>query len=464
MKSIKARLTLLYALSATVTLACLFVVGYLLLHNYLIAGLDFLNAAEFEQIKANLGTDFKSLDPVDINTRIRDASDRSSVRYYISVHSTHSNILFYSSNLNGLEIPDVANEKTYNVHIDRAGDLRVGEFVLGPLEILVATPLDQVAAVMDGYVRVSLALLVLMLLIRIVVGIGVSQVMLHPIRLISQTAAGIGSDNLSARIPVSAVRDEISDLARLLNLMFERIEHAFEQVRRFAGEASHELKTPLSLVRLHAERLLGRGNLSPDQEEAVLVQLDELNRLNRIIDELLLLSRAEAQAVRMDIVPRAIERFLETFAQDAVVLAEDRGLQFSWKHQGAAEFGFDERWIRQVLLNLLANAMAVSPPQGNIALQSSADDQQWRVEMIDQGPGLNADQRARMFDRFVRFGPDDSQDRGSGLGLAICRSIIELHRGQIFASGGTGGRGLSVGFVLSNHATGFFNPAGPNSV
>jgi two-component system heavy metal sensor histidine kinase CusS len=455
MKSIKARLTLLYALSATVTLACLFVVGYLLLHNYLIAGLDFLNAAEFEQIKANLGPEFKSLDPVEINTRIRDASDRSSIRYYISVHITHSNVLFYSSNLNGLEIPDVANEKTYNVHIDKVGDLRVGEFVLGPLEILVATPLDQVAAVMGGYVRVSFALLVLMLIISIFVGIGVSQVMLHPIRLISQTAAGIGSDNLSARVPVSAVRDEISDLARLLNLMFERIEHAFEQVRRFAAEASHELKTPLSLVRLHAERLLSRGNLAPDQEEAVLVQMDELNRLNRIIDELLLLSRAEAQAVRMDIAPRLIDKFLETFAQDALVLTEDRKLQFSWWHQGAAEFAFDERWIRQVLLNLLANAMAVSPSNSAIVLQSTSDGQQWRVEMIDQGPGLSADQRARMFDRFVRFGPDTSQDRGSGLGLAICRSIVELHRGQIFAAAGTGGAGLKVGFALSSAASNF---------
>jgi two-component system heavy metal sensor histidine kinase CusS len=363
--------------------------------------------------------------------------------------------LFYSSNLNGLEIPDVANEKTYNVHIDPVGDLRVGEFMLGPLEILVATPLDQVSAVMGGYVRVSLALLALMLIISIVVGIGVSQVMLHPIRLISQTAAGIGSDNLSARIPVSSVRDEISDLARLLNLMFERIEHAFEQVRRFAGEASHELKTPLSLVRLHAERLLARGNLAPDQEEAVLVQLDELNRLNRIIDELLLLSRAEAQAVKMDMSESGIAKFFEVFAQDAVVLAEDRGLQFTWSHHGSAVFAFDERWIRQVLLNLLANAMAVSPVGGLIVLKSTADDHQWRVEMIDNGPGLSPDKRAIMFDRFVRFGPDNNKDRGSGLGLAICRSIIELHRGQIFASPGPDGRGLSVGFSLSKVPTSF---------
>ena len=98
---------------------------------------------------------------------------------------------------------------------------------------------------------------------------------LRPVRLIRQTAMHIGSDNLSERIPVPQVKDEISDLASLLNQMFDRIEAGFNQVRRFTADASHELKTPLSLVRLHAEKLLVDGGLAPAHQEAVLVQVGD---------------------------------------------------------------------------------------------------------------------------------------------------------------------------------------------
>ena len=100
--------------------------------------------------------------------------------------------------------------------------------------------------------------------------------------------------------------------------------------------------------------------------------------------------------------------------------------------------------MRQVLLNLLANALNVSPPKGRITLNSQLSEEVWRITMDDEGPGLSTEQCAKLFERFVRFHPPGSDEKGSGLGLAICRSIVKLHRGEILATPGQGGRGLHI--------------------
>jgi signal transduction histidine kinase len=245
------------------------------------------------------------------------------------------------------------------------------------------------------------------------------------------------------------VQDEISNLARLLNEMFDRLELSFNQIRRFTAEASHELKTPLSLVRLHAEKLLVEGGLTPVQEESVQMQLEEIARLNKIIDELLFLSRAEAHAVRLDFRREDPAELLKLFEQDARALAEHRGMGFSVETAGRGLVDFDPKWLRQVLLNLLQNALNVSPPGGRVSLASVFTMDVWRVALEDQGPGVPAAQRERIFERFVRLETSVAREtKGSGLGLAISRSIIGLHRGIIRAEAGHAGAGLRVIFEL----------------
>jgi signal transduction histidine kinase len=448
MRSIGARLTVWYALTATATLACLFVAGYQLLEHHLIHGLDLLNAAEFEEIKAHLGPDYKTLNPEIINARIRETTEYASVLFYINVDNPQTGIVFYSTNLDGQAIPDVRGEHVFNVEMKGIGEVRVGEFVLPPFDVSIATPLGQVRKVMEGYVEVCFALLAGMLAVSVVTGLGLSQLVLRPVRLIRETANRIRSDNLSERIPVADVRDEISDLARLLNQMFDRLESSFNQIRRFSAEASHELKTPLSLVRLHAEKLLVDGGLAPAQEEAVHVQLEELARLNQIINELLFLSRAEAQAIKFDLKMQEPARFLQSFALDACALAEHHGRRFDHTHHGEGCVAFEEKWLRQVLLNLLTNALNASPPDGRITLRSVLADGVWRVSVEDEGPGVTEEQRERIFDRFVRLNLPGTEDKGNGLGLTICRSIVGLHRGRIFAEAGEGGFGLRVVFEI----------------
>jgi two-component system heavy metal sensor histidine kinase CusS len=444
MKSIGRRLTIWYALTATSTLAVLFLAGFYMLENHLISQLDQLNTAQFNQLKARLGPEYRTLTPEVMDERIRDTTESASALFYIDMHGPMTNRFFRSNNLHGHSIPDLPGQRVFTVDVPEIGTLRSGEYLLPPFDVMVATPLAPVRDVMNGYLRVCLALLVAMLIVSVAIGYGLSQLVLRPVRLISETANRIRSDNLKERIPAGGVKDEISALAQLLNQMFDRLEAAFDQIRRFAADASHELKTPLSLVRLHAERLLTHGTLDQAQKESVHVQLEELARVNQIIDELLFLSRADAQAIQVDMKEQGPSGFLHTFAQDAAALAEHHGRKFVYTHEGEGVVAFEEKRMRQVLLNLLANALNVSPPGGRITLNSSLADGLWRISVEDEGPGLNAEQRHKIFERFVRFGPGNASDKGSGLGLAICKSIVQLHKGRIFALRGPEGVGLRM--------------------
>jgi len=451
MKSIGTRVALWYASAATITLACLFVAGYLLLQNQLIHGLDLLNEAGFKEIDAHLGPDYGTLSDASIETRIREITDHASTLFYIDVHVAGRGAIFRSTNLSGHDIPDVPGQRYFTVQAGDIGELRVAEFLKMPFEVTIATPLRPVRDVMASYVRVCLLLLAAMLIASLVIGLGLTRLVLWPVRLMRDTANRIGSDNLSERITVPETRDEISDLARLLNQMFDRLEASFVQIRRFTADASHELKMPLSLIRLHAEKMLVDGGLSPAHKEAVQVQLEEIARLNRIIDELLFLSRADANALKLELKAQNPTALVQAFAQDASVLAEHHGRRFTCEHRGEGSVALEPKWMRQVLLNLLTNAIHVSPTHGLISLHSVVSASRWRVSVEDEGPGLNAEQRERMFERFVRLVTPDTEYQGSGLGLAICRSIVDLHGGQISAAPRAGGPGLSVVIEIPAH-------------
>jgi signal transduction histidine kinase len=441
MRSIGVKLTFYYAAAATASAALLFGSGYLLLQDRLVRGLDMLNRAEFAQLQMRLGLDYRTLTPRVIDERIRQTADAAPALFFINIDEPSSGMVFYSSNLGHRSIPDVKGQHEYNVEIPGVGEARVGEFVMHPFDVTIATPLAQVRATMRSYAVVCGGLL-------LTIGAGLSRVILRPLIFIRETASRIGSDNLSERIPVPATEDELSDLARLLNRMFDRLENAFNQIRRFAAEASHELKTPLSLIRLHAEKLLEGEDLSPPAIEAIVVQLEEVARLNQIIEDMLFLSRAEANAISMVLAASDPEPLLRNFAQDALVLAEHSGHRFQLTTSGTGQVQLEERWLRRVWLNLLSNALAASPPGGLVTMQSSISDGRWLVEIVDEGAGLALDELARIFDRFAQFGSPEHRAQGTGLGLAISRSIVLLHGGTINARNRVERSGLNVQICL----------------
>ena len=442
MRSIGARLTFWYAFAATVSFAILSVIGGVLLYTQLIHGLDELNAAEFRQLKAHIGEDYATVEPEKLEQRLTGINQYESVLFLISIHFPKKDeYLFNSSNLHGKRIPDVKGERYFNASTPELGSLRVNEFLLPPYDVTVATSAHSVDTSMRAYGITSAALIAVMLMASIAIGLGLSKLVLRPIRAIRETADRIRSDNLSERIPVSDVRDEISDLALLLNRTFDRLESAFLQMRRFSEEVSHELKTPLSLLRLHAEEILRDGG--GGHADAAIEQIDEIARLNRFIDQMLFLSRADADAIAFDLKPVDPRSFLESFAHDAGVLAEDSGHVFTVTSSGRGQVAMEPGWLRQVLLNALTNALKATPPGGQVRLAAQFEASFWRVTLEDDGPGVAEAERERMFERFVRLAGSDAP-RGAGLGLAISRSIVRLHGGTIRAEPARQLKGLAI--------------------
>ena len=443
MRSIGARLTLWYALSATISFAILSLVGLSVLEARLIGGLDELNAAEFRQLQAHIGPDYATVPPVVLEERLANVNSYESVLFYISIENPkrHEKI-FNSSNLRGQSIPDVKGKHKFSANAPGLGSLRINEFLLPPYDVTVATSARNSDTAIRAYELTSVALVIAMLLVSIVIGLGMSQIVLKPIRTIREIADRIRSDNLSERIPVSNVRDELSELAQMLNQTFDRLEHTFVQMRRFSEEVSHELKTPLSLLRLHAEQIL-RDDPSRHGDAAV-EQIEEIARLNRFIDQMLFLSQAEADSIALDLKPIDPRSFIDAFASDAAVLAEDAGHRFSANVKGKGLVALDESRLRQVLFNIVMNAIKVSPVGSEIKLTSKFSNSVWRIAVDDDGPGASVEERERMFGRFVRLGDPPAAVRGSGLGLTISRSIVRLHGGRIWAETSRSLKGLSI--------------------
>lgn len=444
MTSIGARITIWYALTLTATMACLFIAGHYLLERYLVSQLDKLNETQFLHLKATLGKEYASMSPAAIDDRIREATESASSLFYVDLHGPMTNRFFRSRNLHGRSIPDLVGQSHYTVPVEGIGEVRVSEYRLPPFDAMIATPMAPVHDLMSGYRRIFFGLVGFALVASLAVGWGLSQFILHPVRVIQATANRIRSDNLTERIPVANVKDEISQLSLFLNQMFDRLETSFSEIRRFAAEASHELKTPLSLMRLHTERLLSDEALGAAQRDSVGVLLDEIQRVNRIIDELLFLSRADAGAVLIETRPLDPQQFLAAFALDASALAEHEGKHFVWSHHGEGRIGVDGKRIRQVLLNVLINGLQVTPAGGMVSLDSTLVDGLWRISLVDEGPGLAPEQCEVIFERFVRLDPNGGDRRGSGLGLPISRSIVNMHRGRIRATSADVGRGLRV--------------------
>ena len=432
MRTISARITIWYAIGATLSFAVLMVLGAMFLESALTRSLDQLNAAEFRQLLVQIGGDYAQVDRKVLARRLSNVDQYQSVLFYITINEPKTgDTVFSSANLKGDSIPDIKGERRYTAEAPGLGPLRVGEFLLPPYDVTVATSARSLHDGIRAFSMIGGALIVAMLVMSIFIGRGFSRLVLSPLRRIRDTAERIGTDNLRERIPSDRVRDELGELVSLLNRMFDRIESGFNHVRQFSRDVSHELKTPLALIRLHAESIAKDGG---EHTDIAIEQIDEIARLDTLIDQMLFLSRADAQAIQLNLTEQDPLPFLESFAQDATALAEHSGCHFVMENCGDGKVAFEASWMRQLLFNIVSNALRAVPQGGVVSLNSSFDEnkRRWRVIVADNGPGLSRDECSRIFEPFVRLGSRQS-DRGAGLGLTIARSIATLHQGRIFA-------------------------------
>lgn len=445
MKSLRLKLAIAYMLVVTLTVVAVLGIGRWLLEVKLTGGIDFLNHAEFQEIQNRIVSNQALIPRSDLLQRISEHSVIDAPLYYFQVSDPKAGVIFRSENLKNAILPNrPGSNLAWSCSVSPFGSMRVGSFQVGDLSIEIATSTKNIDALFSDYFQVSLLLIAFVVVFGLIWGFWMSRLALSPIRSIQQTARRISANNLGERIKVDDAEGEIGDLKRLLNQMFDRLESSFERLWRFAGDASHELKTPLILIRLQSERLLLHSNLSPADKEALHQQLENINRLNAVIEKLLFLAKSEVGAITLNLQMQPTRPVIASFIEDAQALCEDRQVIFYAVENADLHAAFNATMIRQVLLNLVTNALNAMGSGGKIGLSSRLHSGQWQIVLEDTGPGLPDDRLKEVFEPFVRIDPGAPQDQeaGSGLGLAICRRIVNLHGGTIRLENRIDHRGL----------------------
>lgn len=254
---------------------------------------------------------------------------------------------------------------------------------------------------------------------------------LRPLRLTTETARAITESDLSRRIPAQG-DDEIADLAHTFNDMLDRLEEAFDTQQRFVDDAGHELRTPITVIRGQLELL---GDDPQERESTVALVTGELDRMSRIVEDLLILARAE-QRDFIEASPIDLGDFLEEMATKASTFTAS---PVTVGRSDPAVFQGDRQRLAQVVMNLVRNSSEHGTPDVAIVLSGYVVGSTVRIEVADNGPGIDPEIQARLFERFYRGKAGRRRTEGAGLGLSIVRAITEGHGGRVELETGDGG-------------------------
>jgi heavy metal sensor kinase len=277
---------------------------------------------------------------------------------------------------------------------------------------------------------------------------------LLPIDQITRSAEGITSRNLSERLPVPSTGDEFEHLSLALNRMITRLDDAFQHNRRFLADASHELRTPLTILRSELEVMIQRAKTNSDSAFALGNLLEEVERLGQIVEHLFALSRLDAGIAAAPHVHLDLAKLAATTAEQMCLLAEDKDLSITRRTDAPVFVKGDRAQLKQVVVNLLDNAIKYTPNGGAITLTVSQQGHEAVCEVADNGVGIPATAIPHVFDRFFRVDSARSrEDGGAGIGLSIVKAICAAHGGRTELESAVGkGSLFRVYFPLVNFA------------
>ncbi len=288
----------------------------------------------------------------------------------------------------------------------------------------------------DRFARHLLALLALGVPLVIAVaaagGYLVAWKALKPVEQIARGAETITQHNLSERLPVAETGDELERLSTALNRMITRLDDAFNNSKRFVADASHELRTPLTVIQGELENLVSDMRLPEELRERAGSTLEEVERLGKIVQKLFALSRLDAGEAQEEWVRLDLAALAGATSDQMLLLAEDKNITVTRETQTPTFVMGDRARLKQVVVNLLDNAVKYTPPGGSVHLNVYGRSGQATLEITDTGAGIPPEALPLVFERFFRVDRDRSSgEGGAGLGLAIVKSICVAHGGRV---------------------------------
>ncbi len=453
---IRIRLTLWYVSLLAVILITFSVAFYNVLRYSLTTELD----RSLEERAQQVALGIKSLnDPLDILRfgviRLPELGVFSSRSSYIQITDATGAIIKRSPNLMERNLP-ITKENLARIQEKHpvmetitigtvsmrlySVPLILGEDVIGMVQV--GNPVEEIQLTLRRVLLFLASGTVIALALAMLSGVGLVYLSLRPIERITAAANQIVSaEDLNQRLPVPATDDELTRLSLTINRMLERLDNFFQAQVRLSADVSHELRTPLTIIRGNVDILRQMGDSPTERNEALKAIDSALNRMARLVSDLLLLSQADAgmplkmQQLDMDGV------ILDVFQQ---AHALRKGVELKLGHADPAQVYGDEDRLKQLLINLMENAIKHTPTGGSVTLSVYRTQDHVRVSVADTGAGIAPEYLPHIFDRFYRV--KGQRVKGSGLGLAIAKWIAEAHNGTLTAESEPG---IGSTFILT---------------
>ncbi len=328
-------------------------------------------------------------------------------------------------------------EKNFRVeHLTNFADLLLAELPvsIGTNQYAVEVG-TSLAPVNSALANLLICLLIGVPLLIAVTGFGAYMLVgraLRPVIEIAQSAEHITLHNLSERLPMTHTGDELETLSTALNRMIGRICEAYDNTRRFVADASHELRTPLAVLRGEIEGVVTGNHLSPETRETLGSNLEEVDRLGKIVEGLFALSRLDAGEAHSETVRFDLAALAATTTEQMCLLAEDKDISLRCESKSPVFVEGDRARLKQVIVNLVDNAIKYTPAGGSVRVRIYNESSEAILEITDNGIGIPKDAVPYIFERFYRVDKARSRDQGSaGLGLSIVKSICHAHSGKV---------------------------------
>lgn len=346
----------------------------------------------------------------------------------VEVRGLDGEILYISPNLSGPVLKD--GIETFHTRKIGGRAVRIGVFRDQELTLHVGADLKDIEQL--GW-EITRSLVVVIPLVLLLIAVGswwLGSIALTPIENIRRAAERITAERLDERIPSHGATDEIGGLIDVLNATFERLQASFEQAARFSADASHQLKTPIAVLRAGIEEVLAQPDLSEEERERVADLLQQTRRLNSVAENLLLLSRADTGRLGLRTAEFDLGKLLEASLEDARILGVGSNLQIEASIPETLPVNGDREMISLTVQNLVENAVKYNRPGGKIRVSAEKHDHMVQVCVGNNGPGIPPDLAPHVFERFYRA-LGNEQTPGHGLGLSIARELARAHGGDL---------------------------------
>lgn len=353
---------------------------------------------------------------------------------FIEVRDANNELVYRSANLHESIADEAANaanaaNEVRSRKIDNR-TMRIARFHHRGLTAYAAADLSGVNQMGLDIILGMFGAIPTVLLVVVLGGRWIARRAIAPIDHIRQAAERITAQNLDQRLPVPAARDEIAGLIAVLNSTLDRLQHSFEQSMRFSAEASHHLKTPLSVLRAGIEEMLVDPATSPQQQNRADALLHQVHELTAITENLLLLAKVDAGSFDLEREQFDLREVLDGVCDDARALAEAQGLKVEARISPHLPIVGDRRCVALILQNLLENAVKYNEPGGHICIYAEGSNGAVDITVKNNGAPIPPERAAHIFERFYRARPD-ARIPGHGLGLSIACELAKAHGGEL---------------------------------